>query len=271
MSNDVMLKRLEIAKDYLERMQAEGCSIIDLNMVENFSRDNKKDLPSTLVFERNERWHAVRSDWTKSLLNYNDSYFLEDSNFCYFGPVIRDYRSFYQAGVELYHAPEAQRVRSLKVHLDFVRDKAAEQGKRIRTLVVNNVHLIDMYMKKYGLTPEIPQLIYEKNISALRDALGEDHALCRILSTRVSKQYELLEETFGADNPELVKLRDIRTMAEEENIKCIVDLSFRSPQEYYDGIYFQAFMHFNTPVLSGGEYGDEAFGIALNIENGGLL
>lgn len=271
MSKDVMVKRLEIARDYLELMQAEGCSIIDLNMVESFTREDKKDLPSTLVFERNERMHAVRSDWTKSLLKYNDTYFLEDSYFCYFGPVIRDYRSFYQAGVELYDATEEQMIRSIKVHLDFVRDKAVEQGKRIRTLVVNNDRLIDMYMEKYALAPEIRELIYEKNISALRDALGEDHVLCRVLSTRVSKQYELHEQAFGSDHPELVKLRDIRAMAEEEDINCLVDLSFRSPQQYYDGIYFQAFMSYNTPILSGGEYGEEAFGIALNIENGGLL
>ena len=54
-------------------------------------------------------------------------------------------------------------------------------------------------------------------------------------------------------------------------MKFILDLSFRSPQSYYNGFYFQVFLNHDYPLLSGGEYNSNAFGIAVNLSNGGLL
>lgn len=270
MSNQQILAKTALGYNYIKLLSEEGYKLIDLNMIEPFRIEDKMYQPSSLVFERDQRMYAIRSDWTRSLLNYNESYFLDDQMFGYYGPVIRNNRSFYQAGVELYEPDQISIVRSIKLHLDFVKEQIAAQDKSLRSLVVNNDYLIDLYLKKYNLDEQIRILIYDKNLSGLREELGKEHALCKILSTRASQQFELVQQEF-ADDQEMQLINHIKKIADQNQIKFMLDLSFRSPQSYYNGLYFQVFLNYDTPLLSGGEYNDSAFGIALNIEDGGLV
>lgn len=270
MSNQNFLDRFLLASEYMKLMSDENYKLIDLNMIEPFRIEDKEYQPSSLIFERDELMYAVRSDWTRSLLNYNESYFLDEQYFCYFGPVIRDYSSFYQAGVELYEPSNQDILRSIELHLDFVQKKVSEDDQKLRSLVINNDRLIDLYIEKYNLPRQVRPLIYDKNLTDLRELLGEDNPLSDLLSRRVSQQFDLVQEEFS-DRKEMTLIKEIKQMAEEHQIKFILDLSFRSPQRYYNGLYFQVFLNYETPLLSGGAYNEQAFGIALDIENGGLL
>ncbi len=270
MSNQKILDKFNLAIEYMSLLSNNNYKLIDLNMIEPFRMTDKKFQPSSLVFERNERMYAIRSDWTRSLLNYNDSYFLDEKFFCYFGSVIRDYQSFYQAGVELYEPSESDILKSIELHMDFVKIKSNEQDRKLTAFIVNNDRFIDLFMRKYQLSEKIRPLIYEKNLTVLKEQLGADNPLYIMLSTRVSEQFSLLEKEFS-DSKELKMVKEIKKIADKENIKFMIDLSFKSPQSYYNGLYFQAFINYHTPLLSGGEYEDNAFGIALNIEDGGLL
>ncbi len=278
----------------MRQMAEQGCQLIDLNMIEPFRLEDKKYQPSSLIFDLNQDMYAIRSDWTRSLLNYNESYFLDARKFCYFGPVIRDYRSFYQAGVELYQPASAEILQSLEIHLDFIRDEAEQKGDQLRSIVMNHDRLIDLYIKKYQLDQSIRPLIYDKNLSLLKSKLRSAHPLLRILSARPTEQFAILKAEFRGTKlraktedlscsntranqknnqfpNEIVILEQIKEIAEQRSLDCLLDLSFRSPQTYYNGLYFQVFLNYHKPLLSGGEYGERAFGIALDIEEGGLL
>ena len=126
------------------------------------------------------------------------------------------------------------------------------------------------YLEKYQLSEDIRQLIYSKNISELRRVLGKDHDLYKIISAKVSDQFDMVSKIFG-DTKAMQAISHLKEEITEENTKFILDLSFRSPQNYYNGLYFQAFLNSNSPILSGGEYNSNAFGIALNLADGGLI
>ena len=142
----------------------------------------------------------------------------------------------------------------------------------IKTFVINNDQLLDLFIDKYKLSENIRTLVYSKNISELRRVLGTDHDLYKIISAKVSEQYEMIQQLFG-DTEIMQLIERVKDVIKSQNkeTKFILDLSFRSPQKYYNGLYFQAFLNANSPVLSGGQYNSSAFGIGLNLSDGGLL
>ena len=267
MTNQTILKQYHLVNDYMNRLDQNGYRLIDLNMIEPFHLKDKHFQPSSILFERNEQMFAIRSDWTRTLLNYNENFLLEERLFGYFGPVIRDYQSFNQAGVELYDASKAEIIASLMLHLSFVADNTRQP---MHSMVVNNDFLLDLYLEKYKLDDSIKQLIYEKNLSELRKELGKDHRIYQLMAVPVSQQYQLVEEEFGY-HQEMQFIKAVKETVKDYKLKVILDLSFRSPQTYYNGFYFQVFLNYVNPLLSGGKYNNNAFGIALNLSDGGLL
>ena len=266
-NNQFILERLSLGQKYLEQLDGSGYTLIDMNMIEPFSIDDKYHHPTSVVFERNNTMYAIRSDWTRTLLNFNNNYYSDDVKFGYFGPVVREHESFYQAGVEIYKAEEDDVIEALLMHKNFVESYA---DKPLGTFVINNDQLIDSFIEKYDLPESIRQLIYSKNISELRNVLGKDHDLYKILSAKVSNQFKMVNEILG-DTKALQAIAHLKEEVASDDTKFILDLSFRSPQNYYNGLYFQAFLNSNSAVLSGGEYNSHAFGIGLNITDGGLL
>lgn len=267
MENTLIINRLKLAQDYTELLDREGYHLVDMNMVEPFYIEDKEHHPSTIIFERNEQLMSIRSDWTRSLLNYNENFYLSQRLFGYFGPVVRGYETFYQAGVELYGPGEEEVLKSIDMHLSFFKNKTADT---YRAVVVNNDKLIDLYMEKYGLDASIKELIYEKNISEIRKVLGGHHPLTVLMTAKVSDQIDIINDEFQ-ESAELDFINHLRSHLADYNMKFILDLSFRSPQSYYNGFYFQVFLNHDYPLLSGGEYNSSAFGIAVNLSNGGLL
>lgn len=75
MSNQELLNRISLGYQYTKLMADQGYRLIDLNMIEPFRIEDKKFQPSSIVFERDERMYSIRSDWTRSLLNFNEAYF----------------------------------------------------------------------------------------------------------------------------------------------------------------------------------------------------
>jgi len=268
MATSNVLQRISLAKEYLETVSAAGFQLIDLNMVEPFNTENKADYPQNIVFEKDDQIYAIRSDWTRSILNYKKAYHLDQDNFGYYGPMIRNHESSYQAGVELVHPSSAQMAATIELHLDFV-ERMSERPFNI--VVVNNEDLLDMYIEKFAFSQEIKAYVVEKNLSALANVLGRDHYFYKLMTLPVSQQYELVNQDFGDSKAmEVVHLLQKRLV--NRPTKIILDLSFRSPQAYYNGFYFQAFLENNAePVFSGGQYASGWFGIGLNLSKGGFL
>ena len=80
-----------------------------------------------------------------------------------------------------------------------------------------------------------------------------------------------MKKDFG-DTEEMAVIYLLKDMLDKRNTKMILDLSFRSPQKYYNGLYFQAFLQGNSkPTFSGGQYANGWFGIGLNLSKGGFL
>ncbi|WP_020006468.1 ATP phosphoribosyltransferase regulatory subunit [Salinicoccus albus] len=267
MKNELIIRRLELARDYMNLLDEAGYQLIDMNMVEPFHIEDKRHHSSTIIFEKNEQLFSIRSDWTRSLLNYNENYYLSHRFFGYFGPVVRNYKTFYQAGVELYRPSEHEVLKSIDMHLSFA---AGQSDGEFQSIIVNDDKLLDLYIDKYQLDSDIRHLVYEKNISEIRKRLGETHPLYQLMAAKVSDQINLINGEFG-DGEIMSFINHLNEYLTKYHMKFIVDLSFRSPQSYYNGFYFQVFLDHDHPLLSGGEYNSNAFGIALNLSDGGLL
>lgn len=268
MATSYVLQRISLARDYLETVSNAGFQLIDLNMVEPFNGDEKDQYPSNIVFEKDNQLYAIRSDWTRSILNYMKTYKLDQDNFAYYGPMIRDHKSTYQAGVELVNpGPEAM-ASTIQLHLDFVENKSQE---KFNIIVVNNEDILDMYIEKFAFGPEIKGYVVEKNLSALANVLGKDHYFYQLMTRPVSDQFGLVNRDFG-DTEAMSVIHLLKEKLVEGNTKLILDLSFRSPQAYYNGFYFQAFLNNNSkPIFSGGQYANGWFGIGMNLSKGGFL
>lgn len=268
-ANQLILKRTALGTTYLDLLDRSGFTLVDMNMIEPFSIEDKNHHPTSIVFERDSTMYAIRSDWTRTLLNFNNNYYSNDTKFGYFGPVVREHESFYQAGVEIYKASNQDIINTLLMHIQFVENSTEDT---IKTFVINNDQLLDLFIDKYKLSENVRTLVYSKNISELRHVLGTDHDLYKIISAKVSEQYGMIQQLFG-DTEIMQLIERVKDVIKSQNkeMKFILDLSFRSPQKYYNGLYFQAFLNANSPVLSGGQYNSSAFGIGLNLSDGGLL
>jgi len=267
MEKPFVIKRLKLAYDYLNQLSEEGYKIIDLNMIEPFNIEDKEYHPSNIVIERNQKMYAIRSDWTRSLLNYQNRTPRPQKRFGYFGPIIRNFNTIYQAGVELYDVNENDVIESILLHISFIQNK---NRKNIRTFIINDEKLLDSFIDKYDLDSSIKQIVFEKDISAIKDKLGDKHPLYELMRTPVSQQFELINQILG-NNKHFQFIHSLQKAVEDFDLDFILDLSFTSPQSYYNGLYFQAFLEENSSVLSGGEYDHNAFGIAVNLSDGGLL
>lgn len=267
MDNQTILKQIQLVSRYMELLTAEGYQLIDLNMVEPFQIETKNFHPDSIVFERNQQLFALRSDWTRSILNYNQSFQLSQQKFAYFGPVLREFQTQYQAGVELFKPTLEDMLASVELHLEFVRTVSESD---FSVLVVNDDDLLDRYIDYYQLDSSVKQLVIDKDLSSLREQLGESHPLYQLMKLPVSQQFEKLKQLFG-DSPEMQLIHKLKEKMTASGTRFVLDLSFRSPQSYYNGFYFQAFLSENTPILSGGQYAEGAFGIGINLSKGGLL
>lgn len=267
MTNTQFLKEMNFAKDYLDMLNDKDYRIINLNMIEPFFIEDKEYHPSAISFEKNNQLKAIRSDWTRSILNYKTLYNLKDKRLAYYGPVIRQNQTISQAGIEIYEADAEAIIEAIKLHLTFIKDQTDQP---LTTIIMNDEDLLDLFIDRFQLGDDIRQLIYEKDISALENALGRDHEIYQLLIQPVSKQFDAIEDMFGYHH--IVQLiSGLREELKDYGMKFIVDLSFRSPQSYYNGFYFQAFLKENSPILSGGQYNSDAFGIAVNLDDGGII
>ena len=264
---NVVLRRTEFVGRYLKRLTAQDIELLDLNMIEPFYSEDKKYHPSNIVFERNQEMQAIRSDWTRSILNYKKLYNLASNKFGYFGPVIRNNQTVYQAGIEMFDATESEIIESLTDHLDFIKN---EVNGSAHLIIVNDVELIDLYLEKYELDPALKKYIFDKNFSSLAEFVGKDHPLYKVMTVPVSQQYALVEHELK-DTEQMKFLQKFREALKDFNLKFILDLSFRSPQSYYDGVYCQVFLDKNIPVLTGGQYEKTAFALAINLTDGGIF
>lgn len=267
MKPNIVLKRTQFVSRYLNWLAEKNIELLDLNMIETFFLEDKKYHPSNIVFERNNEIHAIRSDWTRSILNYKQLYNLSGNKFGYFGPVIRNNDTIYQAGLEMYDVSEKDILSSIIEHVDFIQSESNEPP---HIIIVNDVEFIDLYIDKYGLAKEIKDFIFDKDFSSLADHLGKGHPLYQMMTVPVSQQYDFVEKEFENDE-RMQFIQAFKKALEPYKIKFVLDLSFRSPQQYYDGFYCQMFLDKNVPVLSGGQYAQNAFGLAINLSDGGIL
>lgn len=265
--NNIVLRRLKFANAYLEKMYQNDYDILDLNMIEPFYVEDKIYHPTSIAFERNNTMMSIRSDWTRSILNYKERYHVDERKLAYFGPVIRDNKTIIQAGAEMYEVETQDIIESISLHLKFINGQTEQP---LTTLIMNDEALLDLYFDKYQLDSSIRPLIYDKNISSLAELLGKDHSFYQLLTRPVSQQFDSIQAEFSDEEPVQFINQLVDELADLK-MKTIVDLSFRSPQTYYNGFYFQIFLTENSPILSGGQYNNSAFGIGINLSNGGIV
>lgn len=267
MQGNLLLKRTQFVSRYLEWLTEKDVELLDLNMIEAFYLEDKKYHPSNLVFERNNEMHAIRSDWTRSILNYKKLFNLSGNKYGYFGPVLREYQTIYQVGLEMFDVSGSEIQAAILMHIEYI-EKESDVSPRV--MIVNNEELIDLYLEKYELGEHFKEIIFAKDFSGLADNLGKDHPLYQLMAAPVSQQYDLILKEFPTDK-RMKFIQQLKEAVKPYKLKFILDLSFQPPQRYYDGFYCQVFLDKNVPALSGGQYEKNAFGLAINLSDGGVL
>lgn len=261
-----ILKRTVLAAKYLEMLADADYRLIDLNLIEPIDAKDALAMHSENTFERGGRWYHLRSDWTRSLVAYSDAFDKALSRYGYFGPVVRHKRTYYQAGMELYQAELPEMLAAIQMHLDFIQ---AEAGTNIQTIIVNDLRILGKYQAKYDLSEEVMQVVAEKDLSSLAELLGREHAIYQLLAQPVKQQFAQIQAEFKGE-ADLAFLEGLQALLEGSQSKFLVDLSFTPPHSYYNGIYFQAFLTDYQPILTGGQYGNQSFGIGIDLSQGGL-
>src|SRR5699024_9964001 len=98
-------------------------------------------------------------------------------------------------------------------------------SKPIQTMIINDDKLIDLYLEKYDLSSSFKQLIYDKDISSLRESLGAEHPLYQLMILPVSQQFAHVIAEFE-EQPLIKALQQLQTQVASFQFKFILDLSF---------------------------------------------
>ncbi|VDG76699.1 ATP phosphoribosyltransferase regulatory subunit [Actinobaculum suis] len=250
----------ELMAAYAARLEGEGYELMNLNLVEPYHEEDKLYHPSTVVYAQSGRLYSLRSDWTWSLIKYRQRYRMRSSRVGYVGPVVRGTGSYNQAGVELYAPAPEDIYPCLRWHVDFLKEWT---GQNLDLVVVNDESLLNLYLESSGLGKETAALVYEKNLSRLAASLGWDHPLTRVLKGKVSEQFAQIRADFP-ESPALAWLEKLRDALRVDTERVVLDLSFRPPQKYYNGFFFQVIGPQAEVLMSGGSYRD-GFGIGISL------
>ncbi|MBW8384204.1 MAG: ATP phosphoribosyltransferase regulatory subunit [Youngiibacter sp.] len=269
--NDTIIKTKKQEMDFLRFFNKLGYDLVDLNVVETFNWGSIT-LDDQKMMDKRHSWtdggvlHALRSDWTNSIVRYRKQYELEAEKIAYAGMVYKKSGTIHQMGVETFTSDIAAQQEVLSDVLAFMTEHLK---KNISIAVISHNKLLKKLLTKDQMEdPMIHRLVSERNKDALSHALSKDHPVIGLMQVRPEDQLEYIAGRF----PELAQeIEDLKVWEDKlrklsiENV--YIDTLVMPRQSYYRGIFIQLYQKNETePQASGGQYtsSSKAFGMGIN-------
>lgn len=269
--NDELIRIKKQEMEFLSYFRNRGYDLIDLNVIESYawaslSGDDLKAMAKRHTWTEGGRVHALRSDWTNSVVQYRKRYELDAKKIAYSGPVYKKAGMVHQLGVETFTAEIESQMKVLEDVMGFI---SGPLNQQMSIAVISHNKLLKKLLTRDELMdPCVRDFLQERNRDALVHILKEGHPLLGLMEQRPENQVAYLREKLPELNDELDDV-DLWT----EKLKSLdidhvyVDTLALPSQSYYRGIFIRLYRNNQTdPVASGGQYtsSSKAFGIAIN-------
>ncbi|WP_040227283.1 ATP phosphoribosyltransferase regulatory subunit [Bhargavaea cecembensis] len=267
--NPALIRQKQLEVEFLSFFHGHGFDIIDLPVVETFDWAGMTDDDLRLMPQR-ETWiqdgsvHALRHDWTNSIVRYLTKYKIDAERAAYSGPVFHSGSETRQLGMEVFSDRTARQQEALELLIGFMDDRL---GDRAQTAVISHYALLPIILGGDRLAePAIRRALSQRSSSALQQLLG-DHPLPELLGDRPEAQVHKLRSAFPEIGPILEELTGWEETLRQAGIEAVYpDITALPSQSYYDGVFIRLYGPGRTaPIASGGQYTarKKAFGMGI--------
>ncbi|MET3575038.1 ATP phosphoribosyltransferase regulatory subunit [Bhargavaea ullalensis] len=266
--NPALIRQKQMEIEFLSFFHGHGFDIIDLPVVESFdwhgmTEDDLRLMPQRETWIQDGTVHALRHDWTNSIVRYLNKYKIDAERAVYSGPVFHSGNETKQLGMEVFSDRTPEQQESLGLLIGFMDDRF---GGLPKTAVISHYALLPTILGERILEPAIRRALSQRSESALKQLLG-DHPLPALLGDRPEAQVHKLRSEFPEIGPVLEELTGWEETLRQSGIEAVYpDITALPSQSYYDGVFIRLYGEGRTaPVASGGQYTarKKAFGMGI--------
>ncbi|ARJ50674.1 ATP phosphoribosyltransferase regulatory subunit [Staphylococcus lutrae] len=262
-------KRYEI--QFLELAASNHFQPIDTAFIETLvwdelSSDDLSQMKERSIWQADHTLFALRNDFTDQLVRYSQHYTLDHRAVAYTGPIVRHQQVVTQLGLECYQPHVQDMYRAFETFQQFIEDVLQDH---IAYIVIGHYELIELLLGQEAPSPQLMTWISQRNISALKKALGLSHPVVKLLLTPTHQQLALLNTLYPHDNTMIQSLNRWHTYFKSINIPTIhLDITPQPPRSYYKGTFIHGHLKKRSLVLTGGYYNGplEGFGLGLTLQ-----
>lgn len=262
-------KMLEL--DFLQYAMSLGYSLIDFELIEHYewndlSPDQLRSLAYSYNWINGANVNSLRSDWTNTIVQYQQKYKLKAEKIAYCGPVFTRDGSRDQLGMEIFSGDIAAQQLLLTQGIQFIEKK---MDSPITIAVLSHNKLLKKILTERQLAdPVLRGFLEERNPDGLAGILGKGHALIEMMGYPLHQQISYLDEHFPELHRHIDELNSWYQVLQNCGIPHVyADVLALPNQSYYRGVFFRGYHEaLKTPIIAGGQYTGpgKAFGVGIN-------
>lgn len=269
---DKVLNRKELELRFLKFFQALNYEVLDLHFIERLNwqqltQDDLESMGTRSIWKNGKNFFALRNDWTDQLQHYVRTYKLNLKQAVYAGPIANNEHISTNLGIEVFHPSYEEMLTSFQAMLRFIIE---EMKQPVDFAVIGHYQLLSLLLKEEERTPEILQLVNERNISELSKQLSNDHPLVRLMKQPTHLQLDYIQSMIPNDHPTYLSLMRWSEELKRAGISVVhLDITTMPPKSYYIGSFMQLFQNNQSePIMSGGHYNGaiDGFGFGIQID-----
>lgn len=268
---DDMIAIKERELSFLKFFKQRGYELVDFDLIERLdwrklTHEDLQQMDERHFWQHNKHIYALRNDFTDQLFRYFTTFPSSKQQVAYSGDIIRNNKVIKQVGIENYN-PTFDTIKNS--FADFHHFIETHLNDRVQFVILGHYQLIDALLPKELQTPELLELIEERNVSGLIQQLGSKHPLIQILKENTLNQLKLLPNHLDSNHPALQTIQAWEKWLRSLGLKDLhLDITARPPRSYYKGIFIKCHLeHSEESVLTGGYYHGalEGFGLGLTL------
>ncbi len=262
-------KTLEL--DFLNYAMSLGYSLIDFELIEHYAwneltPDQLKNLAMNYNWINGQEVNTLRSDWTSTIVAYQQKYKLKSEKIAYCGPVFSKEGAKDQLGMEIFTGDIAAQQKLLTQTIGFIEEKMESP---VSIVVVSHNKLLKKILTERQLAdPRLRGFIEARDSGGLSAILGAAHPLIRMMDYPLHEQVGYLGEHYPELSKHIEELNSWIGLLKGLNIPYVyADILALPSQSYYRGIFFKGYHEeLKSPIIGGGQYtaAGKAFGVGIN-------
>ncbi|CAL27549.1 ATP phosphoribosyltransferase regulatory subunit [Staphylococcus carnosus] len=267
---DKVLERKNLEFKFLNYFKNHHYTVIDLHFIERLNwqqltQDDLESMSTRSIWKNGQNFFALRNDWTDQLQHYARTFDLNFKRAVYAGPIANNEHISTNLGIEVFNPSYEDMLTSFQYMLKFIKE---EMQQPVDFAVIGHYQLLNLLLSESEQTPEILQLINERNISELSKKLSEIHPLVNLLKQPTHLQLDYIPSLIPNDHPTYLSLLRWSEELKRVGIESIhLDITTMPPKSYYIGSFMQIFKNDQSePIMSGGHYDGEIEGFGFGIK-----